>query len=1030
MIQEALMGAGALGTLYVHLTAESSKMVSELNHAEHQLHTATNRMAKQAAIAGAAISAALGIVGIEAVREFMKFEKAMTEAFAIMGNLSRELKEQMSEVARTLSEDNIQAADELAQAYYFLASAGLDAQQSMKALPTVAKFATAGVFDLNSATTLLADAQSALGMRSKDAAENLKNMTRVADVLVKANILANASTREFSEALTNKAAAALRTARKDVEEGAAVLATFADQGLKGAAAGEALAIVLRDLQRAALQSKDIMQSMGVQVFDTSGNMRNLADIIEDLEGVLKGASVEQQRMAFQLMGFQDRSLSAILALIGTSARIREYEQALRSAGGTTEEVSKKQLESLSNQLKITKNRFDELLLVIGEQLAPVVSSLNEWLKELLDSHSALNEKIRETARLYAGFAKTSGEVIGKTAGGISTWFQAVGQFFGVHAAAFVAGMEGKTQEMQEILRLYQEGETLVKKTESAIKHSTESTISDITRMNDATFKALGLPMVETTQMIQQAWDATAKAIGLSTQQMTNSITTVQRVLDLEKIKRVLNLLGTPPRTAHAPVPTASALLQSLTSGEGGAMDETKAVEMLRRAGLETGGGADLETTDNALASGRFKAYADEIRMARDKLKILQDLGKQEVLMMREKGEAVQALGKNEIENLQAVQKKVSEATAAYQQRVNQLVGGQINEVLKSSGLEPGGMNTIAGSDPMTGQSYAIANEIKMNEEKLAALREIGDSEVELTEEVQQKKAAAIEAFTKRAHDLQLAQVGMISTSWKDAMGEMAESMRGLAGEQSGIYMAMFAASKAFAIAEATVKIAQGIANAASRPFPENLAAMASVVAATASIISSITSVTLTLSGKREKGGSVAVNEMYLVGEKGPELFVPPQSGTILSNDKVKSLIEVQNNLEKNIAYDYSRKEFQEITSQLDSHNLSFGGAREEGGEVTNNQTFLVGEKGPELYLSRGDQLPDSASIGKSSEVKVVVNNYTDSKATVTERQENGSKVVEVMIQRVKDDLASEVRDGRGSLSRAMETAYTLRRGRS
>ncbi|KHE07671.1 phage tail length tape measure family protein [Citrobacter braakii] len=62
------------------------------------------------------------------------------------------------------------------------------------------------------------------------------------------------------------------------------------------------------------------------------------------------------------------------------------------------------------------------------------------------------------------------------------------------------------------------------------------------------------------------------------------------------------------------------------------------------------------------------------------------------------------------------------------------------------------------------------------------------------------------------------------------------------GEQSGIYKAAFAVSKAFAIAQSLVSIQQGIAMAAANPFPNNIAAMASVAASTASIVSNIAAV--------------------------------------------------------------------------------------------------------------------------------------------------------------------------------------------
>src|SRR5690606_21262168 len=106
-------------------------------------------------------------------------------------------------------------------------------------------FATAGAFDLALATDLATDAQSALGMTSKDVAKDQENLIRVTDVLVKANTLANANVQQFSEAITNDAGAALKAFGKDIEEGAAILAAYADQGTKGQVAGSNLSRVMR-----------------------------------------------------------------------------------------------------------------------------------------------------------------------------------------------------------------------------------------------------------------------------------------------------------------------------------------------------------------------------------------------------------------------------------------------------------------------------------------------------------------------------------------------------------------------------------------------------------------------------------------------------------------------------------------------------------------------------------------------------------------------------------------------------------------
>lgn len=78
-----------------------------------------------------------------------------------------------------------------------------------------------------------------------------------------------------------------------------------------------------------------------------------------------------------------------------------------------------------------------------------------------------------------------------------------------------------------------------------------------------------------------------------------------------------------------------------------------------------------------------------------------------------------------------------------------------------------------------------------------------------------------------------------------SLGQMAAQF---AGEQSGIAQGLFAVQKAFSIAQSIVAIQTGIAQAAAIPFPANLAAMASVAAATASIVSTIQGTSLSFDG--------------------------------------------------------------------------------------------------------------------------------------------------------------------------------------
>ncbi|MEM9352440.1 MAG: phage tail tape measure protein [Planctomycetota bacterium] len=334
----------------------------------------------------------------------------MNRSLAIMGDVTDVMRKDMRAAAIEVARTTNASSREAAQGYFFLASAGLDAAASLKALPRVAEFAQAGNFELALATDLLTDAQSALGLSVDNASKNLGNMTRVSDALVKANTLANASVQQFTEALTNKAGAALRQANKELEEGLAVLAVFADQGIKGAEAGTALGIVMRDLQTKALMNAGEFRRAGVAVFDFAGRMRNLGRIVGDLEAALDGLSVAQQKTTLLQLGFTDKSVSFVQSLLGSADAIAGYETALRSAGNTTAEVAAKQLTPYEKATNRLDAAVDRLATGLGDYVAPRFDELAAAIGYAADQLSRLNSESVKSQSLGEAFVK--GEEVG------------------------------------------------------------------------------------------------------------------------------------------------------------------------------------------------------------------------------------------------------------------------------------------------------------------------------------------------------------------------------------------------------------------------------------------------------------------------------------------------------------------------------------------------------------------------------------------------------------------------------------------
>lgn len=204
------------------------------------------------------------------------------------------------------------------------------------------------------------------------------------------------------------------------------------------------------------------------------------------------------------------------------------------------------------------------------------------------------------------------------------------------------------------------------------------------------------------------------------------------------------------------------------------------------------------------------------------------------------------------------------------------------EIIEKAGADELEMRLKAKAlaDALIEGGMTPAEKLRLEEaEKLAALEDALAADYITREKYELAKRALLDgtqAKLKEISDKETADKESAQSKQLQGYGQMFDGMAGMveafAGKQNAAYKVLFAASKAFAIAESIIKIQQGIANAASLPFPANLGAMASVAASTASIISTIKGTNY--GGGRQYGGPVNSGSLYRVGESNkPEMFV-------------------------------------------------------------------------------------------------------------------------------------------------------------
>lgn len=131
------------------------------------------------------------------------------------------------------------------------------------------------------------------------------------------------------------------------------------------------------------------------------------------------------------------------------------------------------------------------------------------------------------------------------------------------------------------------------------------------------------------------------------------------------------------------------------------------------------------------------------------------------------------------------------------------------------------------------------------EQSLEALETSYEQKLLTTQEYEQKIQDVRKTYAQTQQNLDTQNQTIQTTAIQATMDSIVDITRTGFGEKSAIYKAAFIADKAYAIAQSTVAISAGIAQAANAPFPSNLIAMAAVAANTASIISNIQSVMLT-----------------------------------------------------------------------------------------------------------------------------------------------------------------------------------------
>ena len=382
------------------------------------------------------VTAGVTALGTAAVSTAANFESSMSQVQATMGitkdamstvnGESVNTMDTLSALAKKMGSETAFSASECAEALNYLALAGYDTQQMCDTLPTVLNLAAAGGIDLAAASDMVTDAMSALGMGVDEAGTMVDQMAKTASTT-------NTSVAQLGEGILTIGATA-KTVKGGTAELNTALGILANNGIKGAEGGTHLRNVILSLQNPTDKAAACMEQLGLDVYDSEGNMRSLNDILGDLNTSMDGmTAAEKSNIIGQI--FNKTDLSSVNALLAnTGSTWDELQQSIIDSGGAAQQMADTQLDNLQGQITILKSALEGLAISFGELLLPAIKMIVGWVQKFVDWLNGMDEGTKKVITTVALLAAALGPVlivVGKVVSAVGTIMTIVPKVAGV-----------------------------------------------------------------------------------------------------------------------------------------------------------------------------------------------------------------------------------------------------------------------------------------------------------------------------------------------------------------------------------------------------------------------------------------------------------------------------------------------------------------------------------------------------------------------------------------------------------------------
>ena len=383
--------------------------------------------------------------GSLAAKTFFDFEHQVRRVNAISSSETMNMGqrfEYLTEQTKKFGRETEWTALDVGKAYEYFAMAGISVEKATASMGPMLSLASIGMLDLGTAADIVTDTMTpfskqldSLGKSAKKNGKEFNGAEWMIDRFAATIVNSNTNVGLMGETL-KYAGPVVASYGGKFEDLAVAIGTMANAGIKGSMAGTALATGLNRIVKPAKDGKKAMKKYGIELKTTKSGQIDLMGTMEHLREKLgKLDEVERGRAVTAIFG-QTAQKGWLSIINADSDAWDRLKTAIQNADGATEEMMEEIRKSGSYGFKVMQSAIQDLLLNIGDALAPALVSvgkqieelaikLSNWVKRMHETNPEMLEMIGKMA-LFAAAAGPVLMVLGSMAKGISVLTGGIG----------------------------------------------------------------------------------------------------------------------------------------------------------------------------------------------------------------------------------------------------------------------------------------------------------------------------------------------------------------------------------------------------------------------------------------------------------------------------------------------------------------------------------------------------------------------------------------------------------------------------